>query len=126
MFQLKSDSKGDYFYRKTMPVITLEDMIESIDYFEKGDNLPEKLRIIEDSRDVKVNFSIKDIPAIMQKVSKVSEKFDIVRHAIIYNSPVYTAYGLLAENLISNKKYFLKSFSSVSAAKEWLEIDDSL
>lgn len=126
MFQLKSDSKGDYFYRKTMPVITLEDMIESIDYFEKGDNLPESLRIIEDSRDIKVNFSVKDIPEIMQKTEKVAEKFDLVKHAIIYNSPIYTAYGLLAENLISSKKYFLKSFSSVSAAKEWLEIDDSL
>ena len=123
MFQLKSDSKGDYFYRKSKPVITLNDMIETVDYFDKGENFPMNLRILEDTRDVSIKFSIQEIPAIIKKANLVAQKYEYVRHAIIYNSPVYTAYGLLAERLVSNKRYFIKAFSSLKAAQEWLEID---
>jgi hypothetical protein len=125
MFQIKSDSKGSYLYRKSNPVVTLDYMIETIDYFDKGDKLPQNLRILEDSRDISIKFSIQEIPAILKKASKVAEKYQLVKHAIIYNSPVYTAFGLLAENLISNKSYYIKAFSSITAAREWLEIDSS-
>ncbi|MDP3443153.1 MAG: hypothetical protein Q8T08_09880 [Ignavibacteria bacterium] len=124
MFQIKSDSKGSYFYRRSKPVVTLNDMIETIEYFENGLNLPQNIRILEDTRDVSLKFSIQEIPAIIKKASKVAEKYQLVKHAIIYNSPVYTAYGLLAENLLSNKSYFIKAFSSEKAARDWLEIDD--
>ena len=82
------------------------------------------MRILEDSRDVKVAFSIKEIPDIMKDAIEIMKSYDLVKHAIVYNSALYTAYGLLAEKFVSNERYFLKVFSSMEAAKDWLEIDD--
>ena len=126
MFQIKSDSKGSYFYRKLKPEISFSDMLDTLNYFKDCSNLPSNLRILEDSRDVKVAFSIKEIPDIMKDAIEIMKSYDLVKHAIVYNSALYTAYGLLAEKFVSNERYFLKVFSSMEAAKDWLEIDDSL
>jgi hypothetical protein len=124
MFVIKSDSKGDYLYRKVKPVVYLEDMLETITYFKNPEGLPSNLRVLEDARDIKVKFGIKVVPDIIKEAIQVMSQYEIVKHAIVYNSAVYTAYGLLAEKIVSTQTYSIKAFSSISAARSWLEIDE--
>ena len=125
MFHIKSDSKGDYFFRKVKPVVSLEDMLDTITYFKNPEGLPSNLRVLEDARDIKVKFGIKMIPEIIKEAIEVMSQYENVKHAIVYNSAVYTAYGLLAEKMVSTKTYSIKAFSSISAAQSWLEIDQT-
>lgn len=124
MFVIKSDSKGDYLYRKVKPVVYLEDMLETITYFKNPEGLPSNLRVLEDAREIKVKFGIKVVPDIIKEAIQVMSQYEIVKHAIVYNSAVYTAYGLLAEKIVSTQTYSIKAFSSISAARSWLEIDE--
>lgn len=124
MFVIKSDSKGDYFYRKVKPVVSLEDMLDTLTYFKNPEGLPSNLRVLEDARDIKVKFAIKAVPELIKEAIDVMGQYENVKHAIVYNSAIYTAYGLLAEKMVSTKTYSIKAFSSISAAMSWLEIDE--
>ncbi len=123
MFRLKENSYGSYYFRKLKPVISMEDMLDTLNYFKNTEGLPSKLNILEDARDVKVKFSIKEIPDIMREAVLIMKKYEVVKHAIVYNSAIYTAYGLLAEKLVSRGNYYLRVYSSMEAAEEWIKSD---
>jgi hypothetical protein len=123
MFKIKEDSDGGYYFRKLKPVISMEDMLDTLNYFKNSEGLPARLNILEDARDVKVRFSIKEIPAIMKEAVLIMKKYDVVKHAIVYNSAIYTAYGLLAEKLVSRGNYYLRVYSSMEAAEKWIKSD---
>lgn len=80
------------------------------------------LYILDDARESKPQFSARDYPNLSKKISAGLVNFKEVRHAILVDSPMNTALGILFES-IANKiqSYSFKTFFQEEAAREWLK-----
>ena len=122
MIEKKFDSYGVYLWVKNSPTINLENMFSSSDFLMNEENLPEVLRVLEDATDSVVTFSVRDFEKLADRINKVSEKFRLVKHAVIHNSPKNTAFTLYFKDNYINNKYKLEVFSTFEAATNWLNI----
>lgn len=122
MIEKRTDTNGIYLWVKTSQLINLENMFSSSDFLMNEENLPEVLRILEDATDSVVTFGVRDFEEIAERINKVSEKFRVVKHAVIHNSPKNTAFTLHFMNNYINNKYKLEVFSTLEAATKWLNI----
>ena len=122
MIENRIETSGVYLWVKTNPMINLENMISSSDFLVNEENLPEVLRILEDATDSVVSFGVRDFEKLADRINKVSEKFKIIKHAVIHNSPKNTAFTLYFKNNYVNNRYKLEVFSTFEAASNWLGI----
>jgi len=107
-------------YLKTKGVININYYLKYIDYLSISDFLPRNLKILEDSRDVTINLNKIDLDLIIDKLEIVSYNYVSIRHALVQNIPLNTAYGTYISNKVNNNIYYLKLFSTVVTATEWV------
>jgi hypothetical protein len=100
--------------------ITLQSMLDAIDKFTTDESLPDILNILEDSRNVNVKFSDDDLDKIRKKLIDQISRFQYVKHAVVHADPINTAIATIAENTFQLNNYYLKVFSSLKSAREWL------
>ena len=80
------------------------------------------LYILDDSRGSTPQFSTRDYPSLSKKISDALIHFKEVRHAILTDSPMNTALGILFENIANEiQSYSFKTFISEEAARAWLK-----
>ena len=80
------------------------------------------LYILDDSRASTPHFSSRDYPDLSKKIREGLEHFMEVRHAILVDSPMNTALGVLFEGIAGEIPcYSFKTFFSEEDAKEWLK-----
>lgn len=80
------------------------------------------LYILDDSRASTPHFSSRDYPDLSEKIREGLEHFVEVRHAILVDSPMNTALGVLFEGIAGEiPSYSFKTFFSEEDAKEWLK-----
>ncbi len=80
------------------------------------------LYILDDARESKPQFSSRDYPKLIKKISDGLVHFKEVRHAILVDSPMNTALGILFESIANEiQSYSFKTFFSEEAAREWLK-----
>jgi hypothetical protein len=120
MIEKRIDKNGVYLWARTNTIISLENMFSSMDYIINEITLPRRLRILEDATDTMVSFGIRDFETLAEKLTEVLEKYEVVRHAVIHNSPKNTAFTLHFKNNFLNKGYNLEVFSTLEAAIYWL------
>jgi hypothetical protein len=118
-----NDASGTIIFVKQHGVVTLENMRLGISFLRDNKDLPKNLRILEDSTDVKVTFSIKEIDFLVEALNETTQNFSTVKHAVILNSPVNTVFAMILASKKLVKNYELSVFSSVSAALAWLGSD---
>jgi hypothetical protein len=100
--------------------ISLIDMFDGVDFLVKERNLPRELKILESAEKVKVTFDENDISLIVDNFEKSMGSYESIRHAVIHSDPTNTAYTIIASNMIKNCNYHLMVFSTIEAAKLWL------
>jgi hypothetical protein len=120
MIEIRTDDKGLLLFAKDDAIVSLKDMLYGLDYLEMNDSLPRNLRLLEDSTNVTVTFVVNDLDKILKRIHEVSEKYESIRHAVLHDSPVNTAYAFMMEKYIRDNRYKLKVFSTMSAAMAWL------
>ena len=121
LYKIKKDSKGDYLYIKSDDIITLESKINLLESFKKNKALPRNLRIFDSAGSSKLSFILSGVRELMKKATEVTEEFDSIKYAIILNTALYVAYVIFAETITANSKFSIKVFSTLKAAKIWLE-----
>jgi hypothetical protein len=123
MIEKRIDKNGVYLWARTNTIISLENMLSSMDYLINEITLPRRLRILEDATDTVVSFGIRDFETLAEKLTEVLEKYEVVRHAVIHNSPKNTAFTLHFKSYYLRKRYGLEVFSTLEAAISWLNAD---
>ncbi|MEI7492670.1 MAG: hypothetical protein WCK92_14815 [Bacteroidota bacterium] len=122
--ELIYDAKDDILYSEVRGKVDFESMIEKAESLGKMTGLPKKLKILEDAWDSVPLFKISDIPALMKNLESQLDRFDSVRHAVLHSDPTSTAFTLMADHFRKSHKYRIRVFSTIIAAKEWLERDN--
>ncbi len=119
--EIKADSKGEYLFVKSDPVITLKSKMILLDSFKNNDSLPRELRIVDDAADSKLNFTISGVRQLIRKSNELSGIYDSIKYAVVLNNSLYVAYVIFAEAITTNSVFIVKAFSSVENARIWLE-----
>ena len=79
------------------------------------------LYILDDARESIPQFSSRDYPKLSKKIGEALVHFKEVRHAILTDSAMNTALGILFENMVNEiPSYSFKTFISEEAARKWL------
>jgi len=121
IYEIKADSKGEYLFVKSDPVITLKSKMILLDSFKNNESLPRELRIVDDAADSKLNFTISGVRQLIRKSNELSGIYDSIKYAVVLNNSLYVAYVIFAEAITTNSVFIVKAFSSVENARIWLE-----
>ena len=121
LYEIKKDSKGSYLYIKSDDVITLESKMKDFESFQNNKTLPRNLRVLDFAGNSKLSFNLSGIRQIMKKALEVTEEYDSISYAVVLNKALYVAYLIYADTIFSNSKFSIKVFSTLKAAKIWLE-----
>ncbi len=120
----REDKLGVYLYCLDGETVSLDNMLNAISYIENDGSLPRELRIIEIALDTVATFRMNDVKKIYLKMKEVAEGYTYIKHAVVHNSKINTAFGLFVEHLTRHKRYELRVFSSIAAAEKWLLVKD--
>lgn len=116
------DKEKNCIFVKARGTANINDMIKAIEFLKNNPDLKGNLKIMEDAMDVKVEFTKDEIDSIVCIMEDVTSKFNSVKHAVVHNIALNTAYAYIAESKIKGSKYQLKVFNTLKAAKQWLDI----
>lgn len=100
--------------------VTRNDIKDYLLDFSQIDNLPVDLKIFYDLRKVRMNLGFKDILFISKLSKRATYRYQIVRTALLVDTPKITAYSILFSSLLTSKKTYRKVFSTEKAAYKWL------
>jgi len=117
------DEKENILYTKVSGIVHLEDMFKSAEYLATDRSLPRILRIVEDAREAKVSFSENELHLLARKIEIAADNFISIRHAVIHSCPMNTAFSILISEMIKRENYYLKVFSTMEGAKDWVKIN---
>jgi hypothetical protein len=118
-----NDANGTIIYVKQEGIVHIENMMLGISFLRDNKFLPKNLRILEDSTNVEITFTIKDVKLLVEALNEATQSFNSVKHAVILNSPKNTVFAMILTSKKLMKNYELNVFSSVSAALSWLGSD---
>ena len=80
------------------------------------------LYILDDARESSPQFSASDYPNLSKKISDGLVHFKEVRHAILVDTAMNTALGILFEGMADEiPNYSFKAFFAEEDAKAWLK-----
>ena len=116
------DKEKNCIFVKARGTANINDMIKAMEFLKNNPDLKGNLKIMEDAMDVKVEFTKDEIDSIVCIMEDVASKFNSVKHAVVHNIALNTAFAYIAESKIKESKYQLKVFNTLKAAKQWLDI----
>ena len=116
------DKEKNCIFVKARGTVNIKDMKNAIDFLMNNPDLKGNLKIMEDAMDVKVEFTKDEIDSIVCNMEDVASKFNSVKHAVVHNIALNTAFAYIAENKIKESKYECKVFATLKAGKQWLGI----
>ncbi len=105
--------------------VSSSDMIEYIRKLEQYRKYTDKLNILQDSRNMESKVDLFDIPVIADELSRILDKYQIIRHADIHHLPASTAYALVYQYKTICSGYRYEIFNRFQAAADWLMEDFS-
>ncbi len=114
------NAESGIFYTRTSGSIGLEDMYAGIEMIKNADHFPRNLKILENSTETRVTFTVQELPAIVERLMTLNEVYESIRHAVIHNDPVKTALALLIQKHHTLSNYELQVFATETAAIHWL------
>lgn len=118
--KLLNDNNGPLIFALQSGQISIEAMERGLAYINNDQELPRNLRILEDSRNVTITFTKKDMKPLLTAINKTATKYEVIRHAVILDSPVNTVFALIFRSKQLASNYLLEVFSTTGAALKWL------
>jgi hypothetical protein len=114
------NAESGIFYTRTSGSIGLEDMYAGIEMIKNADHFPRNLKILENSTETRVTFTVQELPVVVERLMILNEVYESIRHAVIHNDPVKTALALLIQKHHTLSNYELQVFATETAAIHWL------
>jgi hypothetical protein len=84
-------------------------------------SLPDKLKILFETTFTKFDFKIERCKDISEIFDRISERYDIVKEAMIVDDPDDLTLIELFENKLFYENYTFKIFGTKEAAQKWLD-----
>ena len=103
--------------------IGLEEMMAYCARFIKDLSLPRSLKILEDARNAELDYDIDDVDQINHMIGEQIGNSRFIKHALIRNKPMETAFGVMRVEANDNYQYSPKVFSTPQGALQWLSRD---
>ncbi|MDF1517350.1 MAG: hypothetical protein RQ864_08830 [Lutibacter sp.] len=100
--------------------VILSEIVNYIIATKENNSYPRKLKILTDSSEATLNFTIEDLDIIVEENRKSLEKYDLIIDAIIIDGPNNTVLSMLYLELVKTNKYKFEIFATKSAALNWL------
>ena len=97
------------------------EVIDLYKYIQNDDSLPRKLKILINTTQSKFDFEIKYYEGISKAIEGVIMKYEIIKEAMIVDSPFETAVATMFEDKTIFENYSFKVFSTKEAAQNWLD-----
>ncbi|WP_066628981.1 hypothetical protein [Labilibacter marinus] len=102
--------------------ITIEDVIDSVkEYADESNTLPSSHLLVINATNCRTNIGLKDLARLDQVNELLSEKFELLKVAVLINDPMYTAICMIYQKLIKSNHYHFQVFSTRGAAHRWLK-----
>jgi hypothetical protein len=118
-YEFHFDPETKIFYKKHFGVITKEEIFKSWDHAIENDLIPKDTAgFIVDFMDAQLNLKLLDVKHIPIYFNLHSDIFGNKKMAILVKSPEEIVVPVLIER--AQKKYFLKPFSTETAAIKWI------
>ncbi|WP_027472059.1 hypothetical protein [Saccharicrinis fermentans] len=104
--------------------VTIEDIVEAVNRYADGfDRLPSNHKLVINATKCRSNIRLRDLSKLDEVNRLLSERFDLLKVAILLSDPMYTAICMVYQQLIKSDRYFVQVFSTRSAAYSWLGKD---
>ncbi|MGQ1784177.1 hypothetical protein ACT29I_03505 [Saccharicrinis sp. GN24d3] len=104
--------------------ITIDDIVDTIkQYADDFNHLPSSHKLVINAKKCRSNIRLKDLAKLNEVNTLLSEKFDLLKVAVLLNDPMYTAICMVYQQLIKSNHYFIQVFSTHGAAHRWLGKD---
>ncbi|PXX91124.1 hypothetical protein DF185_23315, partial [Marinifilum breve] len=103
--------------------IELKDIIEFFKEILETNFLSSQIQILEDATLAEFAYDIEDSNHIKNLFELQKQRYPVVKHAMIRNTPVQTAYGIMLEDMTNCSNYYPKVFSTKQGALQWLLSD---
>jgi len=106
---------------KTEGLMKVKDIISHYVHITSDDSLPEKMKVLIDSRGTRMDLRVEDIALTNEAVKQAMRKFRFLKEAIIVDKPYETVIATMFERFYSKMdNYLFRVFSTENAARNWL------
>ncbi len=102
--------------------IDLEEQFNYIKSILAIEDLPRKLKLLQDFQNAEFAYQVKDIDSLVSSINKYLEQFENVRIASIHNKAAETASSFILSGAVKSDKFHYDVFSTRDAAELWLGI----
>lgn len=123
MLDYNFDKCENILHVKAIGEIDFPNYINGLKKLTTDSELPGKIKILEDMRELITNPDVKVIGYMSEGLNSVSSRFTRVRHALIIDNPAYTAFALILKARLNHESYTMNIFSTREAAYNWLKDD---
>lgn len=125
MIKIVEDSKGVVIMVKSAPVVSFQDMLDGLNFLKTNEELPREIRIVEDAIGSQADFTILELQTLTEKLDEVSERYRKIKHAVVHDDPLNTAFALIIQRRKLSSNYQLNVFSTLEQAYKWIDFDGS-
>jgi len=120
IYDFKFDVESGIHTFKMVGKRSISDILEFVDRLVKDDSLTANLKLISDNLDCEIEYDRKYISRLIEANSVLLDKHHSFSHAIVNNKPIEAAMSDMYKNLCDDSRYTVKVFSSIEAARLWL------
>jgi hypothetical protein len=117
----KFDPDTQTLYIKARGNIDFWELLDMYKTIESQKDLPSQLKILFETTNTKFDFKIERSKDISILFDRISEKYDIVKEAMIVDDPDDLNLVDLFENKLFYENYTFKFFITKEAAQKWLD-----
>ncbi len=109
------------FYTAHQGGINYDEMLGNMQAIGSLVRYTKNLKILEDGRGSAPVFTPEELKKLIAQIELHTDIFESVKHAVVHSDPTATAYAHMVGHMNSCRKYSIRVFSTVEAAKFWLK-----
>jgi len=113
--------KSNTLYVEMSGLIGIEEMLEYAKSLARYSSLSRCLKVYEEASNSRFDFLIEDINRMLDIMCRNLGVFCSIRHAMVRNTPLETAYSICYQTRNSIENYATKVFSTKQGAMYWLK-----
>ncbi len=117
------DKNENILHVKAKGEIDFPNYIKGLRKLTTDTQLPGRLKILEDMRELITQPDVNSIRNLSEGLNVVTDRFTRIRHALVIDDPLYTAFALIVKARLKHESYTMNIFSTKEAAYNWLKDD---
>jgi hypothetical protein len=120
MVRFNFDQDKGILHGESYGEVSIQGMLDVLDYLKNNLELPRNLLILEDARQAHPKFHVKELIQVGEKVKEVVPLYQTIKHAVIHIAPKNTVYAMMFAQKHAPTNYQIKVFCTEEGAIAWL------